>query len=292
MSAGDTAWVLLSAALVMLMTPGLAFFYGGLVRRKNILSILMQCFMVLCLVSVQWVIVGYSLAFGPDAGGHGLIGNLSWLGLKGVGTAPSSYADTVPHQAFVMFQMMFAVITPGLIVGAFAERMRFSSFCLFSILWATFVYDPVCHWLWGHGGFLAWNEAAGTGSIDFAGGAVVHINAGMAALAAALLLGKRQGFPHAISPPHNLPVAALGAGLLWFGWFGFNAGSALKADALATTAFLATHVAGAVAGLIWIFLDWVRFGKPTTLGMITGAVAGLAAVTPGAGFVDASGAIW
>jgi len=288
-TAGDTVWVLLSAALVMLMMPGLALFYGGLVRKKNILSILMQCFAVLCLVSLEWVYCGYSLAFSPDFG-LGLIGGLGWVGLNGVGMTPAPYAPKVPHQAFMLFQMMFAVITPGLIIGAFAERMRFAAFCAFSVLWALLVYNPVCHWLWGAGGFLC--TQGGFGAVDFAGGAVVHINAGMAALAAVLVLGKRQGFPNNISPPHNLPLAVLGAGLLWFGWYGFNAGSALACDGVAVNAFLVTHVAGAVAGLVWSALDWIKFGKPTTLGMITGAVAGLAAVTPGAGFVDVGGATW
>jgi Amt family ammonium transporter len=282
---GDTAWMLVSAALVMLMTPGLAFFYGGLVRRKNILSVLMQCLMILCLVSVQWVLFGYSLAFGPDRGA--LIGGLEWLGLRGVGMSPNpAYAATVPHQLFMMFQMMFAVITPALIIGAFAERMRFSSLCVFTLLWATLVYDPVAHWIWGVGGFLRnW------GALDFAGGAVVHINAGMTSLAAALVLGRRHGYPEGISPPHNLPLAVLGAGLLWFGWFGFNAGSALAASALAGSAFTVTHIAGAVAGVTWSTLDWIKFKKPTTLGMITGAVAGLAAVTPASGYITPAGAI-
>jgi len=287
-SGADTVWVLLSAALVMLMTPGLAFFYGGLVRRKNVLSILMQCFMMLCVISLQWVFCGYSLAFGPDL--VGIIGNLDWVGLKNVGMGPSDYAATIPHTAFVIFQMMFAVITPALIIGAFAERMRFSGFAVFSLLWTTLVYDPVAHWMWGKGGFLG--AMGGMGAVDFAGGIVVHINAGMAALAAVIVLGKRKGFPNTISPPHNLPVAVLGAGLLWFGWFGFNAGSALAANHVAVSAFLATHIAGAAAGLVWSILDWLKFGKPTTLGMITGAVAGLAAVTPGAGYVAVSGAIW
>lgn len=287
-SGADTVWVLLSAALVMLMTPGLAFFYGGLVRRKNILSILMQCFMMLCVISLQWVFCGYSLSFGPDMAK--VIGSLDWSCLKSVGMGPSEYAPTVPHTAFVMFQMMFAVITPALIIGAFAERMRFSAFVVFSLLWTTLVYDPVAHWVWGKGGFLG--ALGGMGAVDFAGGIVVHINAGMAALAAVIVLGKRKGFPDAISPPHNLPVAVLGAGLLWFGWFGFNAGSALAANHIAVNAFMTTHIAGATAGLVWSILDWLKFGKPTTLGMITGAVAGLAAVTPGAGFVDLSGAVW
>ncbi len=282
---GDTGWVLISTALVMLMTPGLAFFYGGLVRRKNMLSVLMQCFMILCLVSIQWVVLGYSLSFGPDKGS--VIGGLEWAFLKGVGAAPEAgYAPTVPHQLFMMFQMMFAIITPALIIGAFAERMKFSAFCIFSLLWATLVYDPICHWVWGAGGFIKnW------GALDFAGGTVVHINAGMTALAAALLLGKRQGYPDGISPPHNLPFASLGAALLWFGWFGFNAGSALGANGLAVSAFTVTHIAAAVAGLTWALLDWYKHRKPTTLGMITGAVAGLVAITPAAGFVTPVGAI-
>ena len=287
-SAADTVWILLSTALVMLMTPGLAFFYGGLVRRKNVLSILMQCFMMLCVISLQWVFCGYSLAFGPDL--SGVTGSLDWIGLKGVGLMPSDYAPTIPHTAFVLFQMMFAVITPALIIGAFAERMRFSAFLVFSLLWTTLVYDPVAHWVWGKGGFLG--SLGGMGAVDFAGGIVVHINAGMAALAAVIVLGKRKGFPDAISPPHNLPIAVLGAGLLWFGWFGFNAGSALAANGVAVNAFMSTHIAGAAAGVVWSILDWLKFGKPTTLGMITGAVAGLAAVTPGAGYVALSGAIW
>jgi Amt family ammonium transporter len=283
---GDTAWVLVSAALVMLMTPGLAFFYGGLVRRKNMLSILMQCFMALCIISIQWVVCGYTLSFGPDI--KGIIGGLDWMFLKGVGITPNSdYAGTIPQNVFMMFQMMFAVITPALIIGAFAERMKFSSFCAFILLWATIVYDPIAHWLWGAGGFLK-----NMGVLDFAGGAVVHINAGMTALAAALILGKRRGYPAGISPPHNLPFATLGAGLLWFGWFGFNAGSALKASGLAGNAFTATHIAGAVAGATWSILDWLKYKKPTTLGMITGAIAGLAAVTPASGFVTPEGAIW
>jgi Amt family ammonium transporter len=283
--AGDTAWVLISAALVMLMTPALAFFYGGLVRRKNMLSVLMQCLMILCLISLQWVAFGYSLSFGPDHGS--VIGGLKWVFLNGVGMAPNAdYAPTIPHQAFMVFQMMFAVITPALIIGAFAERMKFSALCVFTLLWATLVYDPVTHWLWGTGGFLKqW------GALDFAGGAVVHINAGMTALAAALVLGRRQGYPDGISPPHNLPFAVLGAGLLWFGWFGFNAGSALGSGSLATGAFVATHIAGATAGVVWALLDWMKHKRPTTLGMITGMIAGLAAVTPACGFVTPMGAI-
>jgi Amt family ammonium transporter len=284
-SSGDTAWVLVSAALVMLMTPGLAFFYGGLVRRKNMLSVLMQCLMILCLISLQWVVLGYSLSFAP---GTGLIGGLKWVFLHGVGPEPNAdYAATIPHEVFMMFQMMFAVITPALIIGAFAERMKFSSLCVFMLLWATFVYDPVAHWVWGVGGFLRnW------GALDFAGGTVVHINAGMTALAAALVLGRRQGYPQGISPPHNLPLAVLGAALLWFGWFGFNAGSALGAGGLAGNAFTVTHIAAAAAGVTWALLDWLKHSKPTTLGMITGVVAGLVSITPASGFVTPMGAIW
>ncbi len=282
---GDTAWLLMSAALVMLMTPGLAFFYGGLVRRKNVLSVLMQCFAVLCLVSIQWVAFGYSLAFGPDAGG--VIGNLDWAMLRGVGQEPNAdYAAGVPHLAFMIFQAMFAVITPALILGALAERMKFGAFCVFSLLWATLVYGPVAHWVWGIGGFLR-----GWGALDFAGGTVVHVNAGMAALAAALALGPRLGYPRKTSPPHNLPFAVLGAGLLWFGWFGFNAGSALGANGLAANAFVTTHTAAAAAGVTWAVLDMVFHRAPTALGLITGVVAGLVAITPAAGFVDAGSAI-
>jgi Amt family ammonium transporter len=283
---GDTTWVFISAALVMLMTPGLAFFYGGLVRRKNMLSVLMQCLMILCIISLQWALFGYSLSFGPDKGS--IIGGLEWIGLRGVGAgANADYASTIPHQVFMMFQMMFAVITPALIIGAFAERMKFSAFCVFSLLWATIVYDPVAHWVWGVGGFLR-----ESGALDFAGGTVVHINAGMTALAAALVLGKRQGYPDDISPPHSLPLAVLGASLLWFGWFGFNAGSALSAGGLSISAFTVTHLAAAAAGVTWAILDWIKHKKPTTLGMITGIVAGLVAITPASGFVTPMAAIW
>jgi Amt family ammonium transporter len=283
---GDTAWVLISTALVMLMTPGLAFFYGGLVRKKNMLSVLMQCLMILCLISLQWVLFGYSLSFGPDKGSF--IGGLDWSFLKNVGLEPNSdYAGTIPHQIFMMFQMMFAVITPALIIGAFAERMKFSALCVFMLLWTTLVYDPVAHWVWGVGGFIRnW------GALDFAGGTVVHINAGMTALAAALVLGRRQGFPNGMSPPHNLPFAVLGAALLWFGWFGFNAGSALGAGKLAASAFTVTHIAAAAAGVSWAMLDWLKYKKPTTLGLITGMVAGLVAITPASGYVNPMGAIW
>jgi ammonium transporter, Amt family len=283
---GDTAWVLTSAALVLLMTPGLAFFYGGLVSKKNILSVLMQCFILMCLITIQWVVIGYTLAFGPDI--KGLIGSLDWLGLKGVGLEPyADYSATIPHQAFMIFQAMFAIITPGLIIGAFAERMKFSAFCVFAILWATLVYDPICHWVWAVGGFIRMS-----GALDFAGGTVVHINAGVAALVSAIVLGRRRAYPTHVSPPHNLPFAVLGAGLLWFGWFGFNAGSALGANGLAANALVVTHVAAAAAGLTWSLLDWKFNARPTMLGMITGAVAGLVAITPAAGFVGALDSIW
>ncbi len=285
---GDTAWLMISAALVMLMTPGLAFFYGGLVRRKNVLSVLMQCIFILCLITIQWVLFGYSLSFGTDV--KGIIGDFSLIGLNGVGLTPSSiYGPTVPHQAFMIFQAMFAVITPALIIGAFAERIRFIPFCIFTLLWSTFVYDPVAHWVWADKGFLG--TLGGMGALDFAGGTVVHINAGMAALAAALFLGKRIGYPDKMSPPHNLPFAVLGAGLLWFGWFGFNAGSALCANGLAVSAFVVTHVATAAAGMTWGILDLIHNKKSTLLGVITGAVAGLVAITPAAGFVTPMGSI-
>jgi len=283
---GDTAWVLIASALVMLMTIGLAFFYGGLVRKKNVLSILMQCFIVLCLISVQWTLFGYSLSFGPDK--FGIIGSLAWSGLRGVGLQPNAdYAGTIPHQVFMIFQMMFGIITPALILGAFAERMKFSAYCIFVLLWATFVYDPIAHWIWGIGGFLR-----NSGALDFAGGTVVHINAGITALICTFSLGKRLGHPDRISPPHNLPLAVLGAGLLWFGWFGFNAGSALGANGLAGNAFVTTHIAAAVAGLVWAVLDWMFNSKPTMLGIITGVVAGLVAITPASGFVNVMGAIF
>lgn len=280
-STGDTAFVLLCSALVMLMTPGLALFYGGMVRRKNVLGVLMQCFMLLCLISVQWVLSGYSLSFAPSGG---FFGALSWMGLAGVGGEPyTDYAATIPHQAFMIFQAMFAVITPALVVGAFVERMRFSAFFLFSLLWAFLVYDPICHWVWGIGGFLR-----NMGALDFAGGTVVHINAGVAALVVAFMLGKRNNFDFSNKPihPHNLPMTVMGAGLLWFGWFGFNAGSALSAGALAVNAFITTHSAAASAGLTWALLEWMYNGKPTILGTVSGIVAGLVAVTPAAGFVS------
>ena len=292
-NSGDNAWVLISSALVLLMTvPALAFFYGGLVRRKNVLSVLMQCFILACVISIQWVLFGYSLAFGPDI--KHFIGSLDWIGLKNVSmdtphwdpATASSYAGTIPHQSFMIFQMMFAVITPGLIIGSFAERMKFSAFLVFAILWATIVYDPVAHWVWGKNGFLA-----NMGALDFAGGTVVHINAGIAGLATALVLGKRIGYPDRMSPPHNLPFAVLGAALLWVGWFGFNAGSALSAGGLATSAFVVTHIATAAAGLTWALMDWFFNKRPTLLGVISGVVAGLVAITPASGFVNPMGAI-
>ena len=281
MNSGDTAWVLTASALVLLMTiPGLAFFYGGLVRRKNVLSILMQCFIIVCVISLQWALFGYSLAFGPDF--HGIIGNLDWAGLSGVGAAPNSnYAATIPHLAFMIFQAMFAVITPALIIGAYAERVKFPAFLLFTVLWATFVYDPLAHWVWGAGGWLK-----SLGGLDFAGGIVVHVSSGISALVLALLLGKRIGYNHKPIRPHNLPFTVLGAALLWFGWFGFNAGSALAADGLAATAFVNTNTATAAAGLAWALIEWRHNGSPTILGAATGAVAGLVAITPACGFVN------
>ena len=284
MNSGDTAWVMISTALVMLMTPGLAFFYGGMVRRKNILSVLMQCFFILCLVSVLWVVYGYSLAFAP---GNGFLGGLQWSLLNGVGLEPyADYSATIPHQAFMIFQAMFAVITPALIIGAFAERMKFSSFVVFIVLWLTLVYAPVCHWVWGVGGFLR-----NMGALDFAGGTVVHINAGIAALVMALLIGPRKNVHKHVPSPHNLPFVALGTALLWFGWFGFNADSALAANGLAVNAFVVTNVAAAAAGLSWAVIEWFRVGKPTFFGVASGAVAGLVAITPAAGYVNVAGAL-
>jgi len=279
MNAGDTAFLLLSAALVMVMTPGLALFYGGMVRRKNILGTIMQSFIIIGLVSLEWVLVGYSMAFGPDRGG--IIGDLSWFGLRGVGLDPyPDYVATVPHQAFMVYQMMFAVITPALITGAFAERFKFSTFLLFTLLWSLLVYNPVAHWVWGVGGWIR-----NLGVLDFAGGTVVHITSGVSALAAALVVGKRRGFGAENMAPHNLPMTVLGAAILWFGWFGFNAGSALAAGGLSTSAFVATHVAAAAATLSWVFVEWLHRGKPTVLGAASGCVAGLVAITPAAGFV-------
>ncbi len=283
-NAGDTAWVLLSSALVLLMPPGLAFFYGGMVRKKNMLSVLMQCFIIMCVLSIQWVLFGYSLSFAPS---EGFWGGFKWFGLNGVGLEPyADYAGTIPHQAFMIFQAMFAIITPALIIGAFAERMKFSAFLLFILLWATFVYDPLCHWVWGIGGFLK-----NLGALDFAGGTVVHINAGIAALVTALILGKRVNLDKNVPTPHNMPFVVLGTGLLWFGWFGFNAGSALAANGLAVNAFVVTNTSAAAAGLSWALIEWWRNGKPTIFGVCSGAVAGLVAITPAAGFVSVIPAI-
>jgi Amt family ammonium transporter len=278
-SSGDTAWLLTSAALVMFMTPGLAFFYGGLVRAKNVVGTIMQSFIALGLVTVLWVLIGYTLAFGPDKGG--LIGGLDFIGLRHVGAAPSPYAPTVPATAFMVFQLMFAIITPALIAGAFAERMRFSGYLMLIGLWSIFVYAPVTHWEWG-GGFLG---SSGVDAIDFAGGAVVHANAGAAALATAIYLGKRRGHGVDDMTPHNVPFVILGAGILWFGWFGFNAGSALASNALASSAFVNTQLGAAAAIFGWIIPERIRTGKVTTIGAATGAVAGLATITPAAGYV-------
>lgn len=276
---GDTSFVLISAALVMLMTPGLALFYGGMVRTKNVLTTIMQSFFILGLISVQWVLFGYSLAFGPDIG-H-LIGGLDWIGLSGVGQEPNpDYAATIPHMAFTVFQGMFAVITPALITGAFAERMRFPAFAVFSLIWATIVYDPMAHWVWGVGGWIR-----ELGVLDFAGGTVVHIISGVSGLVIALVIGKRKGYGSEAMAPHHLPMTVLGASLLWFGWFGFNAGSALGANGLAASAFLVTNVAAAAATVAWVITEWMYHGKPTTLGAASGCVAGLVAITPAAGFV-------
>ncbi len=276
---GDTAWMLTSAALVLLMTPGLALFYGGMVRTKNVLGTIMQSFIIIGIISVQWVLWGYSLAFGPDVGG--IIGNLSWFGLNGVGLDPNpDYGATIPHQAFMIYQAMFAIITPALITGAIAERMKFKTFFVFTLLWATLVYDPIAHWVWGVGGWIR-----NLGALDFAGGTVVHISSGISALAAATLVGKRKGYRTEPMAPHNLPMTITGAAILWFGWFGFNAGSAIAAGKLSTSAFVVTHLATASAALSWAFVEWIYKGKPTTLGAASGAVAGLVAITPASGFV-------
>jgi len=276
---GDTSFMLISAALVLFMTiPGLALFYGGLVRSKNVLGTLMQSFIMVGLITVQWMVFGYSLSFSP---GSSVLGGFEWLGLAGVGADPhTGYAATIPHQVFMFYQMMFAIITPALMTGAFAERMKFSTFLVFSFLWATIVYDPLAHMVWGLGGYIR-----EMGALDFAGGTVVHISSGVSALVAVLIMGKRVGYGKVPMPPHNLPFAVIGASLLWVGWFGFNAGSALAANGLAASAFLATHAAAAIAGLTWLLAEWAVSGKPTMLGAASGAVAGLVAITPGAGFV-------
>jgi Amt family ammonium transporter len=286
MNAGDTTWVLVSSALVFLMTPGVAFFYGGMARRKNFLSLLMQCFFIACLVSLQWVLFGYSLSFSPDTG-MGVIGSLDWLGLRGVGfEANPDYAGTIPHLSFMIFQAMFAIITPALIVGAFAERIKFSAFAVLILLWTTLVYDPIAHWVWGTGGWLR-----DLGALDFAGGIVVHVSSGVSALMMAILIGKRLGYEKKSFVPHNLPLTVLGGALLWFGWFGFNGGSALGANGLAANAFVSTNTATAAAGLTWALVEWWKHGTPTVLGIVTGAVAGLVAITPACGFVSPMSAI-
>ena len=277
-SSGDTAWLLVSSALVMLMTPGLALFYGGMVRRKNVLSTIMMSFIALGLIGLLWVLYGYSLSFSPDIGGF--IGGLDFIGLRNVGQEPSPiYARTVPHLAFMIFQAMFAIITVALITGAVVERVKFGSLLVFSALWLTLVYCPAAHWVWGSGGWLT-----KLGALDFAGGTVVHINAGISALALVMLLGRRRGFPQEPMEPNNIPMVVLGAGLLWFGWFGFNAGSALASDGLAASAFVATNTSAAAAAFTWMVLSWLH-KRPTVLGTVTGAVVGLVAITPAAGFV-------
>jgi Amt family ammonium transporter len=283
-NSGDTVWVLTATALVMMMTPALAFFYGGMVRKKNILSTLNMSFITIGLISLQWVLIGYTLAFGPSL--HGLIGKLDFLGLKGVASEPNvEYAATIPHLAFAGYQMMFAIITPALITGAFVERVRFPAFLLFTLLWATLVYDPVAHWVWGVGGVLHEMKA-----LDFAGGTVVHITAGFSALAFARLIRPRKGYGKALMEPSNIPYTVLGAGLLWMGWFGFNGGSALAANGLAVNAVITTHIAAASSGVVWMLLSW-RDSRPSVLGIVTGTVVGLVAITPAAGFVTPLSAI-
>jgi Amt family ammonium transporter len=286
-NSGDTAWVLTSAALVMLMTPGLALFYGGLVRRKNVLSTIMHSVFILALVSVTWVLIGFTLAFGKDVNGWGIIGGLDYIGLHGVGKDPlTQYAPTIPGSAYMAFQMMFAVITPALITGAFAERKRFKAFVLFSLLWTLLVYSPIAHWVWGQGGWL--NKM---GAIDFAGGTVVHVSSGVAALVAALVLGPRVKRESDRFEPHDVRLTVIGAGLLWFGWFGFNGGSALAANGLAANAFVVTNTAAGMAALTWVTVSWLHKGTPSVVGAVVGGVAGLVAITPASGYVDASAAI-
>ncbi|HLB72273.1 MAG TPA: ammonium transporter [Candidatus Methanoperedens sp.] len=281
---GDTAWVLISAGLVMLMIPAVGLFYGGMVRKKNALSTIMFSFAILALISVQWVLFGYSLAFGPDIGG--VIGNLDWIGLNGVGQDPNAtYAATIPALAFMIFQAMFAVITVALITGAFVERIKFSAFMIFAFLWATLVYDPIAHWVWGAGGWLR-----NLGALDFAGGTVVHISSGLSALAIAFVIGARKGFGKQPMEPHNIPMSVLGAVLLWFGWFGFNGGSAVASNGLAASAFVVTNTAAAAAALMWTMLSWYH-KRPSVIGTATGAVVGLVAITPASGFVTPMAAI-
>jgi len=299
---GDTAWMIVATALVLLMTiPGLALFYGGLVRRKNVLNILMQCFILAAVISIEWVVIGYSEAFGSSKGALApFIGGFDWAFLKGIKISDLSpyfishsqpnigggTIGTIPHLVFILFQCMFAVITPALIIGAFAERIKFKGFLIFSVLWALLVYNPIAHWVWSADGWLF-----KLGALDFAGGTVVHINAGIAALVTALMIGKRKYYEGHPTPPHNIALVVIGAALLWFGWFGFNAGSGLAADGLAASAFLVTHLATATAAFTWVLLDWIFNKKPTVVGICTGAVAGLVAITPAAGFVDVTGAL-
>lgn len=276
---GDSAFVFISAVLVFIMTPGLALFYGGMVRKKNVLNTMMNSFVIIALISIQWIVAGYSIAFGPDR--LGLFGSLDWLGFKGIDGSPNlDYAGTIPQSLFALFQMMFAIITPALITGAFAERIRFSVLIVFTLLWATLVYDPLAHMVWGAGGWLR-----NLGALDFAGGTVVHISSGIAGLVAALVLGKRKGYNATSMVPHNIPYVLIGGILLWFGWFGFNAGSALSAGGVAMNALLTTNTAAAAAALSWITVERIRLGKPTLMGAVTGSIVGLVAITPGAGFV-------
>jgi ammonium transporter, Amt family len=283
LNTGDTAWILVSTSLVLLMLPGLALFYGGLVRTKNVLSTFMHSFVALGLVTLQWAAFGYSLAYGPDHGG--LIGGLSYAFMRGIDLAPRQ-GDTIPHMLFFAYQMMFAIITPALISGAYAERLKFSAYVLFTLLWATLIYDPLCHWVWGSGGWMA-----KMGVLDFAGGIVVHVSSGVSALVVALVVGKRVGYPRERSMPHNLTMVLLGAGVLWFGWFGFNGGSALNASGIATLALVNSQLAAAAGGIAWLIVDVVRYGKASALGFASGLVAGLATVTPASGFVGPMGAI-
>ncbi|MBI5845576.1 MAG: ammonium transporter [Deltaproteobacteria bacterium] len=285
MNSGDVAWMLAATALVMFMTPGLALFYGGLVRTKNVLATIMQSFILLGVVAILWVVFGYSIAFGTDQGGF--IGSLEYLGLAGVGLDPGPYSKTIPHILFCAFQLMFAIITPALITGAFAERMKFSAYLAFTVLWTVLVYFPVCHWVWGGG----WLGLGKLGALDFAGGTVIHINSACAALVCAIVVGKRMGHGTDQLHPHNVPMSVLGAGILWFGWFGFNAGSALAANGQAAMALFVTHIAAGTAAVTWVLAEWIYQGKPTTLGAASGAVAGLVAITPAAGFVGPMAAI-
>ena len=280
----NTAWMLTASVLVLFMTiPGLALFYGGLVRTKNVLSILMQCFTITCMVSIVWVLFAYSLAFGDGGTGNAWLGGMGKALMAGIGV--NTLKGDIPETVFAMFQMTFAIITPALVVGAFAERMKFSAMMLFSLLWLLIVYVPVCHWVWGDG----WLQKLGV--MDFAGGTVVHINAGVAALVAALVLGKRKGFPETAMPPHNLTMTVIGACMLWVGWFGFNAGSALAANGTAGMTMLVTHIGAAAGSLTWMFCEWIRFGKPSVLGIVTGMVAGLGTITPASGFVGPLGGL-